>query len=85
MNDIKLPTVKDYMDDVEWDAMTGNKMEWISVKTCLPNNDEYVLTYCECSVKSVRSNWYMTNEKRWHEGDDGITHWQPLPLPPEEK
>lgn len=64
-------------------AATFNpKLRWISVKDRLPENDEYVLTYCDCSTKSVRTNWYSTHRKAWHEGDDNITHWQPLPEDP---
>lgn len=55
---------------------------WISVKDRLPEQDEYVLTYLDCSTKSIRVNWYSTHRLQWNEGDDGITHWMPLPLPP---
>lgn len=57
---------------------------WISCKISLPENYEYVLTYLESSTKTIRVNWYSTLLQRWHEGDDGITHWMPLPEPPNE-
>lgn len=56
---------------------------WISVKERLPDNDQYVITFIPFSVKYIRVNWYMKNKNRWHEGDDGITHWMELPSPPE--
>jgi Lar family restriction alleviation protein len=65
-----------------WNTRVESSEQWISVKDRLPENDEYVLTYCECSTKSVRSNWYSSSRKLWHEGDDNITHWMPLPDPP---
>ena len=57
-------------------------MVWISVKDELPKNDEYVLTYLPSTAKYMRINWYSTFTERWTEGDDGISHWMPLPEPP---
>lgn len=57
--------------------------KWISIKNRLPENGTYVITYIPCSVKYIRSNWYITDEERWHEGDDGITHWMELPDVPD--
>jgi hypothetical protein len=57
---------------------------WIKCSERLPENDDYVLTYIPYSVKYIRSNCFIKDEKRWHEGDDGITYWMSLPEPPEE-
>ena len=53
-------------------------IHWISVEYSLPKHGQYVLTYLDCSIKAFRSNWYDVEQKKWHEGDDGITHWASL-------
>lgn len=56
--------------------------EWISVKDRLPSSHEMVLVYCPREVTKIRpcsfSNW---------DGAEGlgISHWMPLPNPPEKK
>ena len=71
--------------------------EWISVKDRLPNYDTWVIGYTHDQFGShVEYVDYQTNENRvstkkaicWWEDTDGcqieVTHWMPLPEPPEE-
>ena len=70
---------------------------WISVKDKLPENNVTVLAYCEKTKKYFignRSCCYFSKEAYWrHEGARGamytvtskVTHWMPLPEPPEEE
>ena len=65
-----------------------DRSEWISVKERLPERFEHVLVYCKkhrgdifvsCGYRYDNTGWYV----------DGIyttvvTHWMPLPEPPEE-
>lgn len=63
-------------------------MNWISVKDKLPEDDKLVLVY-------LTSNYFdlLKREKDclWHDSygalecsDASITHWMPLPEPPED-
>lgn len=49
---------------------------WISVEERLPEEEVYVLAF----DGSFWVAWY-SEEEGWQPG--GITHWQPLPEPPE--
>ena len=51
--------------------------EWISVKDRLPDSPESVLAYCEHDV------YWVIGSEDLH--IFGITHWQPLPDPPQDK
>lgn len=50
--------------------------KWISVKERLPDNGQYVLAYSE-------DDDFMTVEARHKFDAFQITHWMPLPEPPE--
>jgi hypothetical protein len=55
--------------------------KWISVKDRLPNEDENVLTY---SSNPFYETFYINRligKDEWLY--DGVTHWMPLPEPPE--
>lgn len=60
-------------------------MEWISVEDRLPENDVEIL------ISRTDGEIYLAvhqDDGRWYDSSEGsdvkfITHWMPLPLPPE--
>jgi len=64
--------------------------KWISVKDRLPEHGVHVLTFSsEENYYAVSYLIYLSNERIWANGcllgNDNITHWMPLPKPPEIK
>lgn len=62
-----------------------DKAGWISVKTRLPETDDHVLccTQNKKGVRTVVRGFYMDG---WHCGmNTNVTHWMPMPAPPEEE
>lgn len=58
--------------------------EWISVKDRLPKNDNRVLVYMHenrLSYTKIDTDRLVNGE--WVRWSDTVTHWQPLPEPPE--
>lgn len=61
--------------------------KWISVEERLPDNDDYYLTYtteytCEVYRYDGDGEWVTA----WDDtANHDITHWMPLPVPPEEE
>lgn len=56
--------------------------DWISVKDKLPENEKLVLvSYKKRSMDVV---WYNHNQKMWMKNFATVTHWMPLPEPPNE-
>lgn len=60
---------------------------WISVKDRLPKVKKNVLVYGEYGVSVAflycdNKHWYITDTEEWDEVQ-GVTHWMPLPKPPE--
>jgi len=59
--------------------------QWISVKDRLPENDNEVLIVASGEVTTA---FYEAGDFGWSYGTTGyettITHWMPLPKPPEE-
>lgn len=75
-------------------------MEWISIKDRLPPYEEWVLLYCineeqfppDPQIFVGRSGQYGEEDEYQSAHGDGyvrsgtiITHWMPLPEPPEEE
>ena len=60
-------------------------MEWISVKDRLPPDQEEVLV-CTLAKNGVRNidKGYLAIDHFIHRGRSQVTHWMPLPEPPEE-
>ena len=60
--------------------------EWISVKDRLPRCGELVLTTDGIAVfesyLSISHKWLRSGLVWWEEG--AVTHWTPMPEPPEE-
>ena len=71
----------------------GNNMNWISVKDRLPENEQTVLAYynfggkCKIRFYGTLTYYAFDPEPHWqHEGTGlKVTHWMPLPEPPEEE
>lgn len=78
----------------------ANSNGWISVKDGLPDEDgNYIVTACDEGCPAGEGIWYSTvvvvaeyykGSWTWYEGSDEwslegiVTHWMPLPHPPEE-
>ena len=68
-------------------AENGNT-PWISVKDRLPKHNEKVLCLCHANIYEVlvwdnrEREWYHDIEHSYLE--TFVTHWMPLPAPPEE-
>jgi hypothetical protein len=62
--------------------------QWVDCKERLPTPGEYVLTYCNDGGDYLDRYIIasVTDENIWNDNDyydvSGITHWQPLPEPP---
>lgn len=67
-------------------------MTWINVKDRLPREDEKVLFYLPERVEIFAGSYqqkfgkgvFAENMDGWWFEDEEITHWMPLPTPPEE-
>lgn len=68
-----------------YDAGYRKQSEWISVDERLPQNDDRVLVY----IHSERSYTMLDTDRildgKWVRWGEDVTHWMPLPQPPERK
>ena len=78
-----LPIVQELKQQLE---KATAKNEWISVKDRMPEQNEQVLCYYHYEPKSpdvICQNTYFNNGI-WMSETSKVTHWMPLPEPPEE-
>jgi Protein of unknown function (DUF551) len=83
----KLPTIADYED------IHQCKSEWINVKERLPEKRGYYLVFSKSwkiEFKVLQFDKHSDKSPRmrfWWSGNEchSITHWQPLPEPPNNK
>ena len=61
------------------------KQEWISVEDRLPKKHETVLVCSRGENYSVISIDCLCSSGKWYDQDTDVTHWMPLPQPPQEK
>lgn len=63
--------------------------EWNDVKLCKPEEFTQVLVYIDWGNRSAMSVCYLASDGYWHDNlrpvhtNGSITHWKPLPEPPE--
>lgn len=61
---------------------SGARNGWISVEDRLPNTGQKVIVW-EANKKKIDVNEFAGKYEGWYYRNDNITHWQPLPEPPE--
>ena len=60
--------------------------QWISVKDRLPETEEEVLVLTVSKTGNVNvDKGYLLNGRFVHRGSAVVTHWMPLPEPPDEE
>lgn len=75
--------VDDYLDfckEVGKEPERPQMSEWISVKDRLPEKDEYVLCFCNIG-DGFQAIFHYGKERKFN--GTAVTHWMPLPKPPE--
>nr|WP_289628021.1 DUF551 domain-containing protein [Escherichia coli] len=59
---------------------------WISCSERMPDNNHDVLFFDVWGY--IRIGWFSADDRSWFTSDDGcrmeVTHWMPLPEPPQE-
>ncbi len=61
--------------------VAASQPQWISVKDALPDMEKWVLVWNNVMGYDVDM---IREDGRWALTNDPITHWMPLPEPPEE-
>ena len=75
----------DYIPEIETAIKALKNQEWISVEDRLPEDGQEVLCFCAGNLADV----YTWTGEEWedsygyYEDGDIISHWMPLPDPPE--
>lgn len=63
--------------------------EWISVEDRLPEEGEWVLTFSrKVNIKMWENNIFYDGDVNYYcpiGVENGVTHWMPLPAPPDNK
>lgn len=78
MSECKLPTLRDYMTDEEWNDMRKDK--WVKCTDRLPSKEGYYLcTYIFDNHRFYYDRWFNGHE---FSSTDNITHWMELPDAP---
>lgn len=62
-------------------------MNWISVEDRLPHDDIVVMVYVPNASEPVWIGFYVSEDDDWFWAEgvmifDTVTHWMPLPAPP---
>lgn len=61
------------------------KNAWIKYNECTPSKDGYFIVHCPECEPSIAITRYDADLGGWLDyADDEISHWQPLPEPPED-
>ena len=77
-------------------AADGQRDRWINVEDALPKTDVRVIVYCDDPFditphfphRKLLLIGYLDMENNWYDSDgplENVTHWIPLPEPPEVK
>ena len=66
----------------EMEAAMWGYRGWISVEERMPEDNEKILVYTE-SGKSAVARWSQRQNRWMASGNLSVTHWMPLPEPPE--
>lgn len=85
----RLVYLKDVLDLIDEQPALTPPVEWVSVKERLPELGERVLFtegvfVCEGYV-SQYNNWFRSNGMKWDMFRTEVTHWMPLPAPPDRR
>lgn len=67
----------------EWCGGRPKQSKWISVKDRLPERNGRYITHCKIEGQSLVCVLYYCKVGGFNEGT--VTHWMPLPEPPEMK
>ena len=59
--------------------------KWISVENRLPRKHELVLVFINTENYSFISTDCLCSSGKWYDQDTNVTHWMPLPQPPQVK
>ncbi len=70
------------LDEIE---RLQNERRWIPVSERLPDIGVEVLVFDERGDIMIDELCRWQSELIWADDDDGVTHWMPRPLPPEEE